>query len=54
MVGDKRADRAIVMGNTIRVVMKRESQDGEGKANEQEGDEFSVHQPNNLPLHREK
>jgi hypothetical protein len=54
MVGDIRADRAIVMGNSIRMVMNCKSQNGEGKADEQEIDKFSVHQPNNLPIRREK
>jgi hypothetical protein len=34
MVGDIRADRAIVMGDSIRMVMKCKSQDGERKAYE--------------------
>jgi hypothetical protein len=54
MKGGERADRAIVMGNSIRMVMKCKSQDGEKKAYEQEGGKFSIHQPNNIPVRREK
>ena len=48
MVGGKRADRTIVMGNSIRMVMKCKSQDGERKANDQEIDKFPIHQPIDL------
>jgi hypothetical protein len=54
MVGDKRADGAIVMGNSIRMVMKCKSQDRERKANEQEVGKFSIHHPNNLSISGEK
>jgi hypothetical protein len=54
MVGDGRADRAIVMGNSILMVVKWKSQKREGKANEQEIDKFSIHSPKNLPIPREK
>jgi hypothetical protein len=43
MVGDERADGTIVMRDSIRRVMKRESQNGERKANEQKMDKFPVH-----------
>ena len=43
MVGDNRADRAMVMGDSIRMVMKCKSQDGERKAYEQETDKSSFH-----------
>jgi hypothetical protein len=43
MVGGIRADRAIVMGDSIRMVMKCKSQDGERKAYEQETDKPSFH-----------
>jgi hypothetical protein len=43
MVGDIRADRAIVMGDSICMVMKCKSQDGERKTNQQEIDKFSIH-----------
>jgi hypothetical protein len=54
MVGDKRANRAIVVGDSILMVMKCKSQNRDRKTNKQEADEFSVHQPNNLPVRREK
>jgi hypothetical protein len=54
MVRDIRADRAVVMRNSIRMVMKCKSQDGEGKANEQEVGKFSIHQPGNLSISGEK
>jgi len=44
MVGDIRADRAIAMGDSIRMVMKCKSQDGERKAYEQETDKLFIHQ----------
>jgi len=43
MQGGKRADGAIVRGNSIWMVMKCESQNGEAKTNKQEMDKFSVH-----------
>jgi hypothetical protein len=43
MVGDIGADRAVIMGNSIRMVMKCKSQDRKRKANKQERDEFSIH-----------
>jgi hypothetical protein len=43
MVGDIRADRAIVMGDSIRVLMKCKSQNGERNAYEQEIDKLSLH-----------
>jgi hypothetical protein len=54
MAGDERADGAIVMRNSIRIVMKCKSQNRKRKTNKQEADEFSVHQPNNPPVRREK
>ena len=45
MVRDIRTGRTIVMGDSILVIMKSKPQDGERKANEQETDEISVHQP---------
>ncbi len=45
MVGDIRADRAIVMGDSIRMVMKCKSQHGERKAYEQETDKPFIHKP---------
>ncbi len=45
MVRDKRTERAVVMGDSILVMMKCKPQDGERKANDQETDKFSVHQP---------
>ena len=54
MVGDKRANRAIVVRDSIRVMMKCKSQNRERKTNKQEADEFSVHQLNNLSVRREK
>ncbi len=47
MVRDIRADRAIVMSNSILMMMKCKSQNRERKANEQEIDKFSIHQANN-------
>jgi len=43
MVGDNRADRAIVMGDSIRMVMKCKSHNGKKKAYEQEIDKLSLH-----------
>jgi hypothetical protein len=43
MVGDIRADKAIVMGDSIRMVMKCKSQDGQRKPYEQEIDKLSPH-----------
>jgi hypothetical protein len=54
MKGGKRADGTIVMRNSIRIVMQRESQDGERKTNEQEVGKFSIHQPGNLSISGEK
>jgi hypothetical protein len=45
MVGDIRADRAIVMADSIRMVMKCKSQDGEKKAYEQETENPFIHKP---------
>jgi hypothetical protein len=54
MKGGKRADRAIVMGNSIRMVMKCKSRDRKRKANKQTANKLSVHRPNNLPIGIEK
>jgi hypothetical protein len=54
MSGSERADRAIVMENSIRMVMKCKSRDRKKKANKQKADKFSVHRPNNLPIGIEK
>jgi hypothetical protein len=43
MQGGMKANRATVLGNSIRMVMKCNSQDGEAKTNKQEMDKFSVH-----------
>jgi hypothetical protein len=44
MVRDIGADRTIVMGDSILVMMECKSQYRERKANEQETNKFSVHQ----------
>ena len=49
MVGDKGTDRAAVMGNSIRMVMKYKSHVRKRKANQQKANKLSVHRPNNLP-----
>jgi len=49
-VGDIKADRTIVIGDSILMMMECKSQYGEGKANEQEIDKFSVHQPVEMEL----
>jgi hypothetical protein len=54
MVGDKRADRAIGMRDSILMMMECKSQDGERETNEQEINKFSIHQPNNLPICKKK
>jgi hypothetical protein len=43
MVGERRADRAIVMGDSSRMMMKCKPQDGKRKANKQEMDKFPIH-----------
>jgi hypothetical protein len=43
MVGGKRADRAIVIGNSIRMVMKCKACDRKSKANKQKMDKFPAH-----------
>jgi hypothetical protein len=48
MVQDITTEKAGIMGNSIRMVVKRKSQNGKRKTNDQERDSFSVHQPNNL------
>ncbi len=53
-MGNKRADGAIVMGNSIPMAMKCKPQDGERKANQQEIDNSSIHLPGNLPIGMEK
>jgi hypothetical protein len=54
MVGDKRADRAVVMGHSSRMVMKCKSQNTKRKANKQKMDKFPIHYPINLPKDIEK
>jgi len=49
MVRDDRTDRAIVMGHSIRMVMKCKSQDGKREEDKQEMEKFPIH-PNNLPI----
>jgi hypothetical protein len=43
MVGNLKTDGTILMGGPISVVMKCKPQKGEGKRNEQEQGEFSLH-----------
>jgi len=50
MVGYIRADRTIVMGDSILMIMECKSQDRERKAYEEEIDEFFIHQPNKIKL----
>jgi hypothetical protein len=45
MVGDIRTDNAIVIGDSICMMMECQSQDGEKKASQQEIDNFFIHQP---------
>jgi hypothetical protein len=44
MVGDKRANRAIGMGDSILMMMEGKFQEEERKAYKQEIDKFSIHQ----------
>ncbi|MGD0919029.1 MAG: hypothetical protein ABSB22_21500 [Thermodesulfobacteriota bacterium] len=48
------ADRTIVMGDSILMMMECKSQDGERETNEQEINKFSIHQANNLPICKKK
>ena len=43
MVGDIRADRAIVMENSVLMMMECKPYNKEEEANEQEADNFSLH-----------
>jgi hypothetical protein len=43
MVRDMTTEKAGIMGNSIRMVMKSKSQNREREANDQEIDNFSVH-----------
>jgi hypothetical protein len=43
MVGGMTTERACIMGNSIRMVVKCKSQNRERKANDQEIDKFSFH-----------
>ncbi len=45
MVGDIRADGTIVMGDSILMMVECKSQNREKKANDQQIDKFSIHQP---------
>jgi hypothetical protein len=45
MKGDINADRTVLMGGSILVVMKRKPQNGERKIDEQEERNSSIHEP---------
>jgi hypothetical protein len=47
-------EKAVIMGNSIRMVMKCKSQNRERKANEQEINKLFIHQLNKLPICKKK
>jgi hypothetical protein len=47
-------EKAVITGNSIRMIMERKSQDRERKAYEQEINKLFIHQLNKLPICKKK
>jgi hypothetical protein len=54
MVEDVKTDGAIVVGDSIFMMVECNSQDGENEANQQEIEKLFAHPANNLPICKEK